>query len=421
MAVKNSENIQTYVDESLEHLADIESDLLQIEKSGAEIDEELVNKVFRTAHSIKGGAGFLGFTNIKELAHKMENILGMIRNRKLLPDSSIVNILLKAGDTLNVMIDDVGESNSVDAGELLEQLVALAEGTPVSETGGKAPKIEKREAVTVSTVKTAKKISPEKARQTEFEQIVRTADVSEGNIEQEIQEEPARIQKKQVASFETSLRVNINLLDTLMTLAGELVLSRNQLLEALSEKDNDAVESVGQRIDLITSDLQESIMLTRMQPIGKIFKRFPRQVRDQARSLGKDVALTIEGEDVEVDKTIVEAINNPLTHLVRNAIDHGIELPEMRHEQGKAPVGKVVLRAFNCLRQAHPNKYRIKILFQDMSQVNICVQYCIRFNTKTLGRHIIKYCCDFIFQSNILPVRRYHTVNHSAKVFVFIK
>ena len=133
--------------------------------------------------------------------------------------------------------------------------------------------------------------------------------------------------KRTKFEHETSLRVHVSLLDQLMTLAGELVLSRNQLLQSMLSNDRRGSEVAGQRIDLITSELQEAIMLTRMQSIGNVFNKFPRVVRDLASSLGKEVDLNLEGKDVELDKTIIEAIGDPLTHLVRNSVDHGIELP----------------------------------------------------------------------------------------------
>ncbi|MEJ2041443.1 MAG: ATP-binding protein, partial [Desulfosarcinaceae bacterium] len=146
---------------------------------------------------------------------------------------------------------------------------------------------------------------------------------------------------------ETSLRVHVSLLDQLMTLAGELVLSRNQLLQSMSSNDQRGSEIAGQRIDLITSELQEAIMLTRMQSIGNVFNKFPRVVRDLAGALGKQVELTLEGKEVELDKTIIEAIGDPLTHLVRNAVDHGIETPDDRAQQGKEPQGNIYLKAYH--------------------------------------------------------------------------
>jgi two-component system chemotaxis sensor kinase CheA len=149
------------------------------------------------------------------------------------------------------------------------------------------------------------------------------------------------------ATADSAIRVNLNLLDTLMNLAGELVLSRNQLLQSLNTADIKNAVSSSHRIDLITSELQEAIMLTRMQPIGNVFNKFPRVVRDLSKKLAKKVDLTIVGKDVELDKTIIEAINDPLTHLVRNSVDHGIESPEDRTRLGKNATGRIFLKAFH--------------------------------------------------------------------------
>jgi two-component system chemotaxis sensor kinase CheA len=158
----------------------------------------------------------------------------------------------------------------------------------------------------------------------------------------------ARANKRQAkVEHETSLRVHVSLLDQLMTLAGELVLSRNQLLQSITSSDHRGSEIAGQRIDLITSELQEAIMLTRMQSIGNVFNKFPRVVRDLAQTLGKEIDLTLEGKDVELDKTIIEAIGDPLTHLVRNSVDHGIETPAVRRQAGKNATGQIYLKAYH--------------------------------------------------------------------------
>jgi len=154
-------------------------------------------------------------------------------------------------------------------------------------------------------------------------------------------------EKTDQMNMDTSIRVHVSLLNSLMTLAGELVLSRNQLLQTIASTDFHNVGVVGQRIDMITSELQEAIMLTRMQPIGNVFSKFPRVVRDLAKMLEKTVDLEIIGQDVELDKTIIEAISDPLTHLIRNSVDHGVELPSERQKIGKPASGRVVLRAFH--------------------------------------------------------------------------
>jgi two-component system chemotaxis sensor kinase CheA len=173
----------------------------------------------------------------------------------------------------------------------------------------------------------------------------------------EVQEAPvAKSQEKDLAiggKPQSSLRVNVGLLDTLMNLAGELVLSRNQLLQGVNSSNVKATELSSQRIDMITSELQEAIMRTRMQPIANILNKFTRVVRDLSHQLGKSIELEIEGKDVELDKTILESINDPLTHLVRNSVDHGIETPMEREQMGKDGTGKIILKAFHDAGQVN--------------------------------------------------------------------
>ncbi|MDY7030538.1 MAG: chemotaxis protein CheW, partial [Thermodesulfobacteriota bacterium] len=202
-------------------------------------------------------------------------------------------------------------------------------------------------------------ITTGKDAQEMFDAVTETVDMmdKEPKLEEVIEEKKIPIPEVQTdgmpdmrsssSAAQTSIRVNVSLLDSLMTLAGELVLSRNQLLQTIGSEEKHALELVGQRIDLVTSELQEAIMFTRMQPIGNVFNKFPRVVRDMAKNLGKEVELSIEGREVELDKTIIEAISDPLTHLVRNSVDHGIEKPDKRILAGKNQGGHVSLRAYH--------------------------------------------------------------------------
>jgi two-component system chemotaxis sensor kinase CheA len=385
MQFEDDEILQGFIEESLEHLADIENDLLAIEDSGANIDEDLVNKVFRAAHSIKGGAGFMGLTAIQELSHASENVLGMIRSKKLIPNPEIINVLLLASDQLQRMIEDVQNSNDVDITSHLDPLNAIAAGTfaqsapPKEKTAQpKAPPKPVEKPVTeMPSLEIDLEEEPEFLPEPELvvpqepeydpepEQLEEAEDDFHDEIEDEHEQEipvlmtesPATTSTQPLATAntpqraalkpETTIRVNVSLLDSLMTLAGELVLSRNQLLQTIGTDDFRNAETVGQRIDLITSELQEAIMLTRMQPIGNVFNKFPRVVRDLSKKLKKKIDITIVGKDVELDKTIIEAINDPLTHLIRNSVDHGIEMPETRRKIGKSDCGLVVLKAYH--------------------------------------------------------------------------
>lgn len=489
MTIQDDETLQMYLEESIEHLADIETDLLAIEEAGADIDEDLVNKVYRAAHSIKGGAGFMGLNTIKDLTHEMENILGKIRSREMVPTPEIINVLLMASDSLKALMNDVFTSNDVDISQHIQPLQAIAEGkapvaveplkpatteaspveaktTESDNTGtgqsqdgvewmsvassdgnaalqadrhlldallneGKfvylvridpmADVVDKGKALSLfvddmeqTGTLIASSTTPEKIRDMKpqpgqtmdplvvlFATILKPEDINvlfeipdhqihqvmpdlttrplgpatpQPSVPPDVEsfdtptplEVPAADAEPAVAAAtvdipapleqkpsvkktetETSLRVHVSLLDQLMTLAGELVLSRNQLLQSMSSEDHRGSEIAGQRIDLITSELQEAIMLTRMQSIGNVFNKFPRVVRDLSQSLKKKVDLQLEGKDVELDKTIIEAIGDPLTHLVRNAVDHGIELPEVRQRAGKRPTGKIILKAYH--------------------------------------------------------------------------
>ena len=358
MEIEDDEILQGFIEESLEHLADIENDLLAVEEGGANIDEDLVNKVFRAAHSIKGGAGFMGLTTIQELSHAAENVLGMIRGKKLIPTPEIINVLLMAMDALQSMIEDVQNSNDVDISAHLTPLNAIAEGK-FSQPQDRQETVVQEIPEEISFPEPA--VYLDKEDEPEEEEIL-----AEENVEpEEIYESPSIQRKPPIevpapvsstaakssqgppAKAEASLRVHVSLLDSLMNLAGELVLSRNQLLQTIGSDDMRNAEAVGQRIDLITSELQEAIMLTRMQPIGNVFSKFPRVVRDLSKKLGKTIDLTIVGKDVELDKTIIEAINDPLTHLVRNSVDHGIEMPSERKKLGKTDTGLVILKAYH--------------------------------------------------------------------------
>ncbi|PID72820.1 MAG: hybrid sensor histidine kinase/response regulator [Desulfobulbus propionicus] len=357
MTFEDDEILQGFIEESLEHLTDIENDLLAIEEKGSDIDVELVNKVFRAAHSIKGGAGFMGLNVIQDLAHASENVLGLIRSEKLIPTPEIINVLLTASDELQQLIEDVGNSNSVDISSHVNALNLIYEQgeTPAGTPG------TTEDAVVVNTEPEQKTEEPMQEGSSANEpeerepEVTITQPVVEPNpVKTPTVQSPNEVPAKKISTAskpDTSIRVTVSLLDQLMNLAGELVLSRNQLLQTITSGDVRSAETVGQRIDLVTSELQEAIMLTRMQPIGNVFNKFPRVVRDLSSKLEKQIDLTIVGKDVELDKTIIEAINDPLTHLVRNSVDHGIETPTQRVANGKDAKGLIVLKAYHAAGQ----------------------------------------------------------------------
>ena len=356
MNIIDDEIIAGYIEESREHLADIESDLLTIEEQGATIDRERVNKVFRAAHSIKGGAGFLNLGTIKGLSHGIESVLDLMRNDELAPSREVVDVLLRAFDNLRDLVNNHQESELADISRHVADLARLIEAGILStavEVAG-TEEIPENDGPDSSA---AGPLLPED----NLHEPAPVTPRSVPSVRLPTATVPARPQAPPpflpttspdqipVASLlpEATLRINVSLLDTLMNLAGELVLSRNQLLQAIQRSDQAGLKAAGHRINSVTSELQETIMLTRMQPIGTIFNRFTRIVRDLARALGKEANLAISGKEVELDKTIIEGLSDPLTHLIRNAVDHGIESPAERRRLGKPAAGSVQLHAFH--------------------------------------------------------------------------
>ena len=322
---EDAELLQVFLEEAREHLDGIEGDLLQLE-SKQELDPEVVNKIFRAVHSVKGGAGFFGLVEIKTLSHAMENVLGAMQKGRLRPTSPIIGVLLKAADALVHMIAAPEVNSGTDTSGLVLELDTIGAESKNTTPGKTTVAVVVADTVNVDTVKAQ---SAERTSEPERNQPPR---------------EPSA--NRALSPSETSVRVHIGILDRLMSLAGELVLTRNQLLQS-HENDNSSHSEATQRIDHITTELQDAIMSTRMQSIGIVFQKFRRVVRDLANSLGKEVDLIIEGEDVELDRTIVEAIGDPLTHLVRNSLDHGIEKPAVREAQNKPRRGILRLSALH--------------------------------------------------------------------------
>lgn len=345
MPMNDDQILAEFVVESREHLAGIENQLLAIESGGENTDLDLVNTVFRAVHSIKGAAGFLGLNSIGHLAHALENVLNLIRNQQLRPDGTATDIMLHAADKLRGMIEDVDHSNDIDVSEQLRELEQVAAGERPQR--GEAPPVEP----TFEPV-AAPEAAPEPS--VNFSPAAEAFDPPSAEKDHSF-EAAARAQPAAAApaaaspppAAESSIRVNVGVLDRLMNLAGELVLARNQLLQVVNTSEHRSLTTVGARLNQVTSELQETIMQTRLQTIGTIFSRFPRIVRDLSNSLGKECQLTLEGQEVEVDKSILQAISDPLTHLVRNAVDHGVETPEARSKAGKPLVGKIAMRAFH--------------------------------------------------------------------------
>lgn len=362
--MNDPELLAEFVTESSEHLADIENQLLEIESAGADIDDDLVNTVFRGVHSIKGVAGFLGLTTINRLSHVLEDVLNRVRNRDLVPTPDVVEVMLKAADELTNLVNDPDTSNEVDVSEHLAALegVLSADEAETEPAASAEPAAQPTAAATPDETDEADDaddaaMSDEALREVHAELVATEPEPDSAQDTNTPAKEKAKPpaaaakakkdKKEKKTTVDASIRVPVSTLDQLMNLAGEMVLNRNRLLQFSGANKDTDLASISSDIDHITCELQDAIMQTRMQPIGSAFNRFPRVVRDLSSMLGKQCELIVEGKDVEVDKSIIEAIGDPLTHLVRNSVDHGVELPDVREQAGKPRSGTVRLSAYH--------------------------------------------------------------------------
>jgi len=351
--------VKEFLVESYENLDQLDRDLVELEKDPQNRDR--LSSVFRTIHTIKGTCGFFGFSKLESVTHVGENLLSRLREGLLLLDPERTSALLALLDAVRAMlanIESTGSDGNGDYQELIQRLTRLQEAgaggdsSPPAAPAPAAPELPQSigEALIRAGKVEAKEVLNAVQQQIEGDPLhVGEILVEKGVVQtQDVREAVTTLQEsKSGAVAETNIRVDVSLLDKLMNLVGELVLARNQILQFNATQKDTTFLSTAQRLNLITTELQEGVMKTRMQPIGNIWNRFPRVVRDLAVTCGKEVRLEMEGKETELDKTIIEAIKDPLTHIVRNSVDHGIEKPEVRTARGKPAAGMLLLRAFH--------------------------------------------------------------------------
>ncbi len=338
------EIVAEFLVESHENLDQLDADLLALEQSAG--SPELLASVFRTIHTIKGTSGFLGFHRLESVTHVGESLLSRLRDGKIELTESRSTAMLKMVDAVRGLlaaIERTGVEPETDLSELTEQLETLLEdGDSPADGPPAAP------AAPAAQNATAEGASAATPASTPLVPAARAAaEPPAAPPAREIQAEHKR------SVVDSSVRVDVELLDTLMRMVGELVLARNQLVSELDDQKDTALARSAQRLSLVTSELQEQVMKTRMQPVDSVWSKLPRVVRDLSRQLGRTVRLEMDGRDTELDRSVLEAIKDPLTHLVRNAIDHGIEPPEARMAKGKAAEGLLLLRAYHEAGQVH--------------------------------------------------------------------
>ena len=319
--MEDQDIVREFLLESNENLGRLDQEIVELEQRPK--DADLLASIFRTIHTIKGTCGFLGFTLLEGIAHEAENILSQMRSGQREVTEKLISIILESIDATKAILRSIEESGAEGPDhyqDLRHRLGITARGEDVATTPPAASTPVEPEAAPVAPAPSVAPAAP-------------AAQAPEG--------------EKALAVSDTAIRVDVGLLDKLMNLVGELVLARNQVLQFNSQREDVALNATSQRLNLITTELQEGVMKTRMQPIGLVWNKLPRLVRDVSHSLGKQVSLEMDGADTELDKTIIEAIKDPLTHLVRNACDHGIERPEERVAKGKPAQGSLHLRAYH--------------------------------------------------------------------------
>ncbi|WP_456425675.1 chemotaxis protein CheA [Desulfurobacterium sp.] len=408
------EIFEEFLVEAGEIIDSLDQDLINLENSPD--DEELINRIFRGMHTLKGGAGFLNLTTIVELAHRMEDIFNKVRSGELKIDSEKLDILFEGLDKLKEALDMVRDSGEIpdpeDIDDILKKLDSILKGdsgSPQEESGSESSEssstegsengvkgLKFKEDVPEALKKLIERypdkdlaglleeiiLMPPEERPMEIIPVIEKL-IDEGKeikdlLKEEKQEEkkeppPPPLQKKEPAKRpepvkppvpakppkekkKTSdvIRIDVERIENLMNLVGEIVLDRNRIMRLISQLErelrSETIEALNETVismDRTVSDLQAAVMKLRMQPIKKIFSKFPRIVRDLSKKLGKKVNLIIEGEDTELDKSIIDKLEDPLIHLVRNSLDHGIEMPEERVMMGKPETGTIKLFAYH--------------------------------------------------------------------------
>jgi len=363
--------IKEFLIESNENLARLEQEMLALELRPNDL--ALLGSVFRTIHTIKGTCGFLGFEKLESVTHLAENILNQLRSgeRELTPP--LVSVILEAVDAVKTILASIESTQNEGPdqwGGLRAKLqracevnpAAAPEPTAAAVADVRAPVAEPLapEAAPAAAAAaeaavdagpeapTQAPVPPAAAAPAQQPDPVPVAAAAQPEAEPgPSRPAPAAPTPSTSSVVDSTIRVDVGLLDKLMNLVGELVLARNQILQVTSRREETALTATSQRLNLITTQLQEGVMKTRMQPIGVVWNKLPRVVRDMAANLQKQIRVEMDGAETELDKSIIEAIKDPLTHIVRNSCDHGLEAPARRLQAGKPAEGRLLLRAFH--------------------------------------------------------------------------
>jgi two-component system chemotaxis sensor kinase CheA len=329
------ELLKDFLTETTEHIEGAETQLVQFERNPS--DQSLISSIFRLVHTIKGTSSFLGLDRLEKVGHAAESVMGMLRDGSP-PTELSVTLILAAIDRIKTIIEDIARTGGEPAGddsEIINALEAYFANGP-GEVAAPAPK-----AAPVQQAAPAEEAAeaPEAEAPVDQDAPAKKAKEPAGPASE-------KSEKKSGANpNQETIRVSVDTIERMMQLVSELVLTRNQLLELARHREDDVLKTPLQHLSTLTSDLQDAVMRARMQPVGRLYANLPRLIRELSSSLGKNIDLITEGADTELDRQLIEVIRDPLTHLIRNCADHGIERPEERLAKGKPEMGEIRVSA----------------------------------------------------------------------------
>ncbi len=371
--------LSDFIAETNESLEQLDQDLVKLEQNPN--DPDLLGNIFRVMHTVKGTCGFLGLPRLESVAHSGENILGKFRDGELEVNDEAISLILESTDIITEIVGVIAETGSEPEGDDSDLKNRIAEyienggqsttelqqeETPVSKTPDLdeeidfdpvpvaqpwAPEDDEKGAEENEEEHAKKRAIEEKAKQIKAELDAAEEAKKKSQKKVEKSEISKTAVKNEPVKAVQSVRINVDVLENLMTIVSELVLTRNQILQVYRNNSDigrdDELQGPLQRLNLNVSELQDGVMQTRMQPVGNAWTKLPRIIRDLSKELGKKIDLVMEGEDTELDRQVLELIQDPLTHMVRNSADHGIEMPEERVAAGKSEKGTVKLSAYH--------------------------------------------------------------------------
>jgi two-component system chemotaxis sensor kinase CheA len=333
--------LRDFLTESGESLTIVDGEMVKLEAEPN--NKEVLQKIFRLVHTIKGTCGFIGLSRLEKVAHASENVLGKFRDGVLMVTPAAVTLIFESLDCIKMILSGIEQTEQEPQGDdtdLIERLDVLAAG----EASPAAHGSEDAEAVEIVAEEHAVETAPEAAVSVAGvpAPLARAVVVEKGG-----EAAPAAAKGGEASLANQSIRVNVGVIEQLIVMVSELVLTRNQLLEMVRHSNDSEFKVPLQRLSNVTAELQESVMKTRMQPIGNAWSKLPRIVRDLGAELGKKIELVMHGAETELDRQVLELIKDPLTHMVRNSADHGLETPAERKAAGKPEQGTINLRAFH--------------------------------------------------------------------------